>query len=277
MNFSRYFTTKSWWGKVFGAFFGYLIAGPAGALLGILVGNMFDKGMAALSPPHWAKYRDYRTSTQSIFFQTTFAIMGHIAKSDGRISENEIDMAKRTMGEMRLNREQKKIAVDFFNQGKSSTYNVSKHLQELKMACFGIPELLKLFMDIQYRCAHVDGLTPNKIRVLDAVFRQLGFAPLHRQHRFYEDFSSGPYGSSGSYSKQPDMSTTHLAQAFAILEVNEKSSQAEVKKAYRRLISQNHPDKLIAKGLPAEMIKLANDKTQKITKAYQTICTSKGW
>ena len=62
-----------------------------------------------------------------------------------------------------------------------------------------------------------------------------------------------------------------LSQAYKILGVSKNSSEAEIKKAYRRLMSQHHPDKLVSKGLPDEMIQLATEKTQEIRKAYDLI------
>ena len=76
---------------------------------------------------------------------------------------------------------------------------------------------------------------------------------------------------------QQSASSSLLSQAYVLLDISPTSTKQEVKRAYRRLISRNHPDKLIAQGLPEAMIKVANNKTQQITKAYQQICTSKGW
>ena len=64
-----------------------------------------------------------------------------------------------------------------------------------------------------------------------------------------------------------------LANAYEMLSVSPGDSDAEVKKAYRRLMSQHHPDKLVAKGLPEEMMKLATEKTQEIKAAYEVIQT----
>ncbi|STX29477.1 DNA binding protein DnaJ, heat shock protein [Legionella beliardensis] len=290
MNFRQFFTTHTWWGKILGCFFGYLIAGPPGALFGILIGNFFDRGLAAhFTRPHWSYYDEKRRSVQKIFFQATFTVMGYVAKADGRVSENEIQMARQLMSEMRLSREQQVLAKRFFNQGKDKHFNLDTMTSTLRSACQDNPQLLKLFMDIQYRSAQVDGLTERKVEVLDSVFIRLGFAPLRQQYRFYEDFhyrrhtrsssSSQQQNSSyqGNYNHQTSTAPNSLAQAYAILEISSSATKQEVKKAYRRLISQNHPDKLIAQGLPEEMIKMANDKTQKITKAYEQICTSKGW
>ncbi|TAL61376.1 MAG: co-chaperone DjlA [Legionella sp.] len=289
MNLREFFTTNSWWGKLLGAFFGYLSGGPAGAFFGILIGNFFDRGLTAhFTNPHWLYHAEKQKAVQKIFFQATFLVMGHVAKADGVISEQEIEMAKLLMNEMRLNKEQKTLAKQLFNEGKQPAFNLSATLTQLQTACRDNRDLLKLFVDIQYRASLVDGLSPQKIKVLDTIFTLLGFAPLHKQYRFYEDFGSQAYDqeesqqykqqqSSSSYREQKYSPHHHLNHAYALLEVEPTASKQEVKRAYRRMMSRNHPDKLIAQGLPQEMIKIANDKTQKILKAYELICEAKGW
>lgn len=280
-----YFLTHSWWGKILGGFFGYLIGRSTGAIFGILIGNFFDRGLVAhLSRPHWQYHAEKREIVQKIFFEATFTVMGHIAKADGRVSENEIEMARTLMKEMQLNTKQKSEAKRYFSHGKSPDFNLSRMLNLLLEHCKLNPELLKLFVDIQYRAAQIDGLSEKKIKALDIIFLGLGLAPLHRQYRFYQDFgheSSRPHQRKqhqGHQShKQRATNASTLDQAYALLELNANASQQEVKKAYRRLISRNHPDKLIAQGLPEQMIKMANEKTQNIRKAYEYICTSKGW
>lgn len=286
MNWREFFTSNPWWGKLLGAFFGYLIGGPAGALFGILIGNLFDRGLIGhYTRPHWYYHREKRKDIQHIFFEATFLVMGHLAKADGRVSEQEIHMANTLMNEMRLSHEQKKQARQLFNQGKAAAFNLGQTLTRLQEACHDNPDLLKLFMDIQYRFVQTDGLSAMKLQALNVIFRHMGFAPLHQQYRFYEDFgyqsaqgSTNHHSSSrqqNNYNYQDPQNT--LKQAYTILEISSTATKQEVKKAYRRLISRNHPDKLIAQGLPENMIKIANDKTQKIRKAYEIICASKGW
>ena len=247
------------------------------------------------SRPHWHYHTEKRQAVQKIFFEATFSIMGHIAKADGRVSEQEIHMAKILMNEMRLNREQKTLAKRFFNEGKAASFDLAGMLTSLQETCHDNPELLKLFMDIQYRAAQADGLSELKIQALDVVFKRMGFASLRDQYRFYEDFGFGNSSQQSSSSQSSSQQSsnqrssynqgrstnqrqdTTLAHAYSILELGQNASKQDVKRAYRRLISRNHPDKLIAQGLPEEMIKIATDKTQKITKAYEQICEYKGW
>ncbi|GGI86127.1 co-chaperone DjlA [Legionella impletisoli] len=288
LSLRQFFTTQTWWGKIIGAIMGYLMAGPAGALFGILVGNLFDRGLAQhFAHPYWHYHSEKREQIQKKFFEATFEVMGHMAKIDGRVSEQEIKLASSLMQEMKLNSKQKRQARELFRKGKSAEFDLKKELSELRITLQENPELLKLFVEIQYRAAQTDSLSANKLEAMNTILRYLGFAPLHEQYRFYEDFDYKPYtnhsreythsnhSSSKSYRQhQPRNSLTH---AFAILEVSPNANKQEVKKAYRRLMSKNHPDKLIAQGLPEEMIRLANDKTQKISKAYEQICASKGW
>lgn len=291
MNLREFFTLSTWWGKILGAFFGYLSAGPLGALFGILVGNFFDRGLVSYyTNPHLLYYSEKRKAVQKIFFEATFLLMGHIAKADGRVSEQEIQIAKLLMNEMRLNDEQKTQAKKLYNEGKQKGLNIDALLYELKKTCRDNHELLKLFIDIQYRTAQVDGLSTEKIKVLNQILSALDFAPIQQQNRFYDDFkhsytqqqeqqNSKSHSSSSQkrYYYKPQSSMNNVDQAFVLLELNPTASKLEVKRAYRRLISRNHPDKLIAKGLPESMIKIANDKTQKIMQAYKLICDSKGW
>lgn len=293
MIFRNFFILSTWWGKIIGAFFGYLIAGSAGAVFGLLIGNFFDRGLSSyFTNPHWFYYSENQKSIQKIFFETTFSIMGHLAKADGQVTEKELHMALILMHEMRLNKEQKTRAKLLFNKGKSSEFNLNSTLDELYKVCKENRDLLRLFIDMQYRAARIDGLNTKKIQVLDTIFSKLGFAPLHEQYRFYEDFGTryqsrqrdntkqqSSRSQSSSYSRgytyQPPK--TNLDYAYALLEVSPNANKQDVKRAYRRLLSRNHPDKLIAQGLPQEMIKIANEKTQKIVKAYELICSHKEW
>ncbi len=283
MGSRQFFTSNTWWGKVLGAFLGFLMAGPAGALFGILIGNLFDKGLAThFARPHWSYHAEKRKAVQSIFFETTFEVMGHIAKADGQVSKQSIQTAKTFMEELGLSHAQEIAAQNYFNKGKRSTFNLKQIITTFQKTAYDNPELIKLFVDTQYRIAKVDGLSIKKQLILNTILHLLKFAPLHEQFRFYEDFSNySTYQQANQessnqqrYQQAPRNSLDH---AYGILGVSPTANKQDVKRAYQRLISRNHPDKLIAKGGSEEMIKIANEKTQKIRKAYEEICASKGW
>lgn len=295
MNLDHFFKNVNWLGKVIGAFFGYLIAGPAGALIGIFIGSLFDRGLSIHFSRAYSEYhKENFKQTRKIFFEATFSVMGYIAKADGRVSESELDVARHIMNELNLNSSQQKDAKRFFNAGKNENFQLEKTLVMLKNSTMHNKSLLKLFVDFQYRMAKTDGLTEKKRQSLNRILQYLGFAPLHRQYHTYEDLFNQAYrqyqrqqqSSSSSYSYSSKNSSNNwkppprmdtLSQSYALLELPASATKQEVKRAYRKLISKNHPDRLIAKGLSEAEIKQATDKTQKISKAYEQICASRGW
>lgn len=282
MDFRRFFTSQTWWGKLICAFLGYLVAGPMGAFFGILIGNVFDRGLTDhFRNPLWQFHAEKRPAVKSIFIEAMFSVLGHISKADGRVSEQEIQMAKTLMQQMHLNQIQKTAAQHFFNEGKKENFRLIQTLTVLRKATQGNPELIKLFIDTQYTAAQLDGLSEKKITIMNVILNYMNFAPIHEQSRFHDHFyyQSGQERASSSSREPPRTNTTHntLAGSYAILKINPTSNKQDVKRAYRRLISQNHPDKLIAQGLSKEKIRLANEKTQVIRKAYEQICASKGW
>lgn len=263
------------WGKVLGAFFGYLLAGPIGAAFGILVGNMFDKGLSTHThKKQWHYQAERQMKTQEAYFAATFSVMGHLAKSDGRVSEKEIDMARLVMDKMRLNSRQKQQAIKYFNQGKQYNFDLHKTIDRLISSCQFHSALLKIFAEIQYQAAMADGMGPRKQQILEIIFGRLGIAPIFKQYSHYH-YRSGHQNYQSSWSNSPP-NLSALQQAYETLEIKEGSTKSEVKKAYRKQMSQNHPDKLIAQGLPESMIKMATDKTQKIQSAYELICKTLG-
>ena len=277
----QFFNSRHYWGRVLGGSLGYLILGPVGALFGILIGNMFDRGLSEhISKPYWQYHAEKIRMVQQTFFKATFLIMGHIAKADGRITEEQINTVKYLMQGLRLGRQEQKLAQNHFNEGKENDFDIWPILSSLRDATKNNPELLKLFFDLQFQAALSGGLSAKKKHILNTILTYMGFAPLSEQHRFYEEFkdhfSQHQYQRSSSHSSHRT-SQSDISFAYRILNIPETANKQEVKRAYRKLMSNNHPDKMVAKGLPESMIKQANEKTQQIRKAYEQICTRKGW
>lgn len=267
MDLRRAFTNRAWWGKVLCAFLGFLVAGPIGAFLGIFIGNLFDRGLAEhFTNPLWYYHAEKRPAVKKIFVEAMFSTLGHIAKADGRVSEHEIQMAKTLMQQMNLTSIQKKEAQYFFNEGKKEQFKLKQMITLLHKTIYDNPNLVKLFISTQYTAAKLDGLSEKKMAIINTILNYMRYAPIHEQPRFNDHVHHQP--------RQPHDA---LAAAFTVLQIQPTSNKQDVKRAYRRLISKNHPDKLIAQGLSKDKIKAANEKTQMICKAYEQICASKGW
>lgn len=252
-----------------GGLIGYLIGGPFGAIFGILIAQYLDSHQGlwtfvSANRPH--------SQTQDIFFRATFTIMGYIAKADGRVSENEIRAATRIMQNMMLTPQLRQQAIHYFQQGKKADFNLDDILTELTAACYHQPNLLHLFLEIQLQAAFADGvLSLKKQRILEHIGYRLG---INSSHFFHYQQNHGYRQQHQRATQQPFIDP--LEKSYSILGVSRSINDADLKKAYRKLMSQNHPDKLVSKGLPEEMIKLATEKTQEIKGAYETICKARG-
>lgn len=272
---------SSWWGKCLGAGLGFLIAGPPGALLGVFIGNLFDRGLNQhFSRPHDAYHTEKRKPIRQSFQRATFLIMGHICKTDGRVSAEEISFAKKIMRELHFNRAERDSAKYFFTEGKAATFKINEPLGLLKTLASNNPKLLREFIQLQYRMAQVTGLSPKKTAVLNHLLTTLNLAPLHEQAHTRDAFHTRfnqQYQQYQQYHASEANDAPPIENAYALLKISETATKKEVKHAYRKQISLYHPDKYIAKGHSEANIKKANEKTHAIRKAYESIYEKNSW
>ncbi|HIJ21552.1 MAG: co-chaperone DjlA [Gammaproteobacteria bacterium] len=256
----------SWAGKLLGGAFGFLLGGPIGALVGVAFGHNFDKGMERVAASiGWEPGNQQRI--QTAFFTATFSVMGHIAKADGRVTADEIRMARAVMDHLQLDANLRKAAEKLFNEGKKSAFPLDDLLQQFRQEVGRRTTVTQMFMEIQLQAAFADGkLDPVERKILLHIASALGISrPL------YEQLESMVRASAGQPPGQRGRQRPTLESAYETLGLKSTTSDAEIKRAYRRLMSQHHPDKLVAKGLPEEMMKMATEKTHQIRTAYETI------
>ena len=260
----------NWWGKLLGGTFGYLLAGPLGALIGAALGHNFDKGLGRTLREQFEPGAQERV--QTAFFTTLFSIMGHHAKADGRVTEHEIELARDVMQRMNLGEDMRRTAINLFNQGKQPEFSLDTVLRQFRSECHRRRNLMRMFVEILMHAAYADGnVHPAEHAVLEQVRIGLGFSRQEFNHiealvRNAQHFGGGGFNEGAKVSPQ-----AALREAYEILGVEEGASDATIKKAYRRLMNQHHPDKLVAKGLPEEMLKMATEKTQEIKQAYELV------
>lgn len=249
-----------------------------GALLGAVLGHNFDRGMKSLPDAEQYEAGD-QERVQMAFFTATFAVMGRVAKADGRVSPDEIRMAEAIMAEMSLGSDMRQAAIDLFNQGKSPEFDLDAVLGQFRRECHGRSTLIGMFIEIQLQAAYADRrLAPEEDALLRSICGRLGVSEF--EYRRLERMVRAELGLGGrqrrDHTAGPHRAADSLQSAYEVLGVTADASDAEIKRAYRRLLSQHHPDKLVSKGLPEEMMKLATQKTHEIRQAYERIRTARG-
>lgn len=257
-NLKRY-RTSILLGSVIGLFTG----GPAGLVMGGLFGyfasRMLSKAMSNYHP-------------QQLLFRATFAVMGKIAKADGRVSEHEIAFANAVMDQMKLVGEKRQEAIDQFTLGKDPDYDIGTLLRPLAKYLKYRPDVRMIFVEVQLQAAFADGeVSRDELAVIQQVCAFLQMTEQEVEVLISRMRAQQSFHQQGEYGFSPEQAAQRVAAAYQVLGVDESASDAEVKKAYRRLMSQHHPDKLLAKGLPEEMVQMAKEKSQEIQAAYEQV------
>ena len=260
------------YGKLIGGIIGLLVAGLFGLILGVFVGHLFDTGLVKTlryaSPANLERIKNS-------FFETTFLLSGHLAKADGRISQQEVDHTEMVISQMGLSALQRERAISLFKQGAAADFHLEPVISSF-IEVIGqqrqIQQTLLFFLislalaDHQIQQAEHD--------TLQRIASLLGFSPAQleqmlRMAQAQEHFHSS---TGGAYGAQPG---TSLDDAYEALGVSRDVDDKGLKRAYRKLMSENHPDKLIAQGVPEDMIKLATERSQEIQAAYEMIKKSR--
>jgi DnaJ like chaperone protein len=269
-----------WTGKVFGGVVGMLAGGVPGAAIGALLGHLFDDASAEQDRESVGPQLSAQETAEQ-FFRSTFRIMGHVAKSDGRVSEQEIVAARGVMTALRLDNMQIAVAIEEFTRGKQPSFDVQAEFLRMRQAFAGRPDLVRTFVEIQVRAAlagnNLEGPARKYVKrvALALAMSEFEFAQIEAVLRL-----QGGGRSSGGYRREQQRhaqnSAVELANAYQVLEVVATASNEEVEKAYRRQLSRHHPDKLKANGLPESMVEHAKERTQQIIEAWEVVKTRRG-
>ncbi|HSH56718.1 MAG TPA: co-chaperone DjlA, partial [Halomonas sp.] len=205
-------------------------------------------------------------ASQAQFLSSTFAVMGCLCKADGQVTEDELDASRQLWERLRLNEAQRARARADFNRGKAADFDLDAELAKVRSLLGSQPALRQVFLQVQLAAIAADGrLHPAEHEMLMRVVRGLGCSEAEIAQVEAMLHGAGQQAGGGV------ASGPSLADAYRVLGVDEGASDAEVKKAYRRLMSQNHPDKLAAKGLPESMREVAKERTSEISNAYERI------
>jgi DnaJ like chaperone protein len=271
-----------YWGKVVGVVVALFVGGGFwGAVLGLIIGHLFDKSRSR----KMAWFANQR-ARQTLFFATTFEVMGHLTKSKGRVTEADIQVASLFMDRLNLHGESRTAAQHAFRVGKTDNYPLRDKMRQFRSVCFGRFDLIRMFLEIQIQAAFADGtLHPSERQVLYVIAEELGISRqqfdqfllmMQGGAQFGGGFNNSQQQAGGGGWQQSQRGPT-LEDACNVLGVKATDDATTIKRAYRRLMGEHHPDKLVAKGLPPEMMEMAKQKAQDIQKAYELIREQKGF
>ena len=260
------------WGKVVGGAVGFALGGPLGAILGAVAGHAYDFSRGERkrigdaggrdedeAPPRGTWQRARRKAEddlrQAAFATAAVVLSAKMAKADGAVTREEIDVFKRRF---RVPASEEKKVGALFDEARRTATGFEPYALQLARLFRNQPAVLEELLDVLFEIARADG--------------EVGEAEVAFLHRVATIFGL----------EDRDFDRVHAthgrrgqANPYAILGVDRSATDDEVKTAYRKLVRENHPDRLIAQGMPEDFIEVANDKMATINDAYDRIRKSR--
>jgi len=257
--------------RILGVIIGVFIAGPIGGLIGFFIGLSIDRSMGIRRSGGF----NFRNMFQQSYLKSMFILMGHVAKADGSINTPEIQQASNLMQQMRLTEQQKLQAMRWFYQGKNQQFDLDQLLTNLKPYKLG-PHL-RLLIECLTNMVSINGKAhPEQQRILRYIcnFFDMPCPNFNRRGQSYRQYSNHSSHSSSFGNRNPSVNS--LSGAYKTLGISNTAKEDEIRKAYRRLLSKTHPDKLASRGASEAEIKKASERTHIIRTAYETVMQSRG-
>ncbi len=249
--------------KLIGIFSGYILFGFIGALLGFFIGSFIDRvrayGSGGANPLQ-------NLLRQTVFLETVFISMGKLAKADGHVSQDEINHVEEFMQKLGMTPEHRLRAIALFKQGADPAFDITPTYQRFMSICGHTKNLKQVLLVYLIVMAVADGhMHPAEEALLADIAGHLGYDQATFQHMLNMVLNQSHFAGGQA------SSASALEDAYKALGVNKDSSDQEIKRAYRKLMSQYHPDKLMGQGVPEDMIAMATEQAKEIQLAYDLI------
>lgn len=234
----------SLWGKIIGGAAGLAVGGPIGALLGVAVGAVVDEGVERIAPSG--------DMTRRVTFTIgVIALAAKMAKADGRVTRDEVDAFKRVF---RVEPEEMQNVGRVFDMARRSTAGYEEYARQIAGLMQGNRTILFDLVDILFYIAKADGhIHPAELEFIRRVSDIFGFSAGERA-----DVEARHCG--------PDQDSP-----YTVLGVSPNVSDEALREVYRNLVRENHPDRLMAEGVPPELLAVATRRSAEINAAYDAI------
>lgn len=265
-------------GIIIGSIIGFKLGGWLGMLVCAWLGHSIEQRITGNSPG------ENKRITQQRFFNALFLSMGKLAKVDGRVSPVEIERTEGIMQHMQLTAEMRQQAINLFNKGKQSGYRIEQALSQFGKAARRSLSLKQIFLEMLIDVAEADGqISQPEYDLLAEVCQQIGYPLplLQAMLKMRSARTTGGYQHNPNNKQNQQQRRSRNQQApynpFQVLGVSQEDNKTTIRRAYKRLMSQHHPDKLVSKGLPPEMMKVAEEKAKQVQLAWERVKELKGW
>lgn len=248
-----------WLGKIVGGTIGFALGGPLGAIAGAAFGHAFDNNENRYLADDGMRFGQAERlsnteEAQMTFFVAAFSMLAKLVKADGRIAREEVASIEQFMVyDLHLDAQSRVVAMNIFHTALESPGSFEDFATQFYAQFQMQPQLLEVMVDILLRVSIADGaLTATEEKLILKAVKAFHFSDTR-----YQTLKS-------KYVRDID-------KHYATLGTDATASNEEIKKQYRKLVHEYHPDKIASKGLPEEFTRFAETKFREIQEAYDTI------
>ncbi len=245
-------------GKIVGGTLGFAIGGPLGAIAGAAFGHVFDKS-GELDEGIARQRLSHGESTQLTFYVAAFSMLAKLVHADGQVKKEEVNAVEQFMArDLNLDSYGRNVTWNIFYTAMESNQRFEDFAHQFYAEFKNQPQFLELMIDILVRVSTADGRmneSEEKLILSALNIFQLG-------HEYYKAVCQKYIGVSD--------------KSYAVLGCDAKDSDEKIKRRYRKLVNDFHPDKIASKGLPEEFTRFASEKFQEIQAAYEEIKKERG-
>ncbi len=247
-------------GKTIGAGIGFMIGGPIGALLGGMVGHGFDTEQGGPRRiENFSIYGGVNTNREFLFYVALTSLVAKLAEADGKVTADEIGTYKDFLtNNLRLSNEELNVITSLFNKARYSNATSEQYAQQVYMLNQHNPEILREILSLLFRISIADGTFSEE------------------EERYISSIAQVFRINANEYNQLKALYVSDNDKYYKILGVSPDSNREEIKRSYRRLVTEYHPDKLVSKGLPEDFIQFANQRLIEINNAYEYVKKERG-
>jgi len=232
------------WGKIIGGTAGFALGGPLGALLGLSVGAAVDASVSAAA-------QDPEKTRHITFTIGVIALSAKMAKADGRVTREEVDAFKQVF---HVPQAEMVNVGRVYDMARQHTAGFDAYARQIADLMQGNSRVLADLLEGLFFIAKSDGhVHPNELNFIRAVAKIFGYSKQQIDQLVHRHVGA-----------DPDC-------PYSVLGIEPSVDSAVLRRHYRSLAKENHPDRLIAAGVPSDLIAVATRRAAEINAAYDTI------
>ena len=234
------------WGSLIGGMVGFSLGGPFGMLLGSLIGGKISRARAGRT----GNFGTF-AQPQQIFALSLIVLSAKLSKADGQVSKEELVAVR---DKLKIPEHEIEQVGKIFNKAKEESASYEPYAQQIAQIFKNDPNVLEEVINILFYIAEADGnVSQSELNMMQHIAQIFGL-------------NESQFNSIKESRKSSDK-----LNPYVVLGSKPEEDLSSIRKKYIQLSKENHPDLLVSKGVPKEVIEESKKKMRTINSAWDQI------